>query len=122
MAGYVRLCSLRCNQTCNIDPRDCIPLLECRKELPGSSAFAKTCSFGTKMNSASLSMKFLINHGHAIRSILARSLVIHFISKDVYLLQGDLFCNVELDFRCDRFTQRNPASFPHDLQLLFHKQ
>src|SRR5215467_12903434 len=43
------------------------------------SASRKSCSSSTKMNSASLSTKRRISHGHATRSTLMFFLVIHFI-------------------------------------------
>ena len=46
---------------------------------PSRSATSSTCSEGTYRNSASGSMKFLISHGQAIRSVFGRSLVTHFI-------------------------------------------
>src|SRR5207302_615552 len=44
------------------------------------SATAITRSVGTKRNSASGSMNFVISHGHATLSTFTRSLVIHFMS------------------------------------------
>src|SRR6516165_1773739 len=51
-------------------------------------ASSVTFSVGTKMNSASLSTNFLINHGHATRSTLTYSRVIHFMRHLLTLVHG----------------------------------
>src|SRR6202021_2244387 len=53
--------------------------LLCRSFRRSRFASCITLSGGTKINSASLSTNFLINHGQATRSTLTRSRVIHFI-------------------------------------------
>src|SRR5215469_12112506 len=54
-----------------------------------------TFSGGTNKNSASLSTNFLISHGHATRSTLTCSRVIHFMQH----LPSVLRCRAELRFR-----------------------
>src|SRR6185437_882362 len=48
---------------------------------PSRLASASTLSSGTKWNSASLSMNFLISQGQATRSTFTRSRVIHFMGQ-----------------------------------------
>src|SRR5262245_42928002 len=47
---------------------------------PSSCALASTWFAGAKMNSACVSMNFLMSHGQATRSTFTRSRVIHFIA------------------------------------------
>src|SRR5262249_8106509 len=57
---------------------------------PSCSAISPTRSFGTKKNSASGSTNFLMSQGHATRSTLTCSRVIHFIAHLRRLLSSTL--------------------------------
>ena len=71
---------------------------EYRMELRPSASLMRTPDpLGTKINSAEGSTNFLINHGQAIRSILGRSRVIHFISVYNYFAKSSF--NPRLSFK-----------------------